>query len=127
VAIAIAHAGWRGLAAGLIEATVARMAVPAAGVIAWLGPAIGPQAYEVGPEVRAAFLRADPAAAAAFAPHRDDRLLADLCLLARQRLARAGVGAVHGGAHCTYIEAERFYSYRRQPATGRFASLVWID
>jgi YfiH family protein len=126
-AVAVAHAGWRGLAAGVIEAAVARMGVPAEAVIAWLGPAIGPRAYEVGPEVRAAFVAVDPDAAAAFAPHRDDRLLADLWLLARQRLARAGVAAVHGGRHCTYAEAERFYSYRRTPVTGRFASLVWID
>jgi hypothetical protein len=126
-AVAIAHAGWRGLAAGVIEAAVARMGVAAASVIAWLGPAIGPRAYEVGPEVRAAFVRGDAAAAAAFAPRRDDRFLADLFLLARQRLAAAGVAAVYGGGHCTYTEAERFYSYRRAPATGRFASLVWID
>ena len=126
-AVAIAHAGWRGLAAGVIEAAVARMNVSAASVIAWLGPAIGPRAYEVGPEVREAFVRRDAAAAAAFTPRRDDRFLADLFMLARQRLAAAGVAAVYGGRHCTYTEAERFYSYRREPATGRFASLVWID
>lgn len=126
-AVAIAHAGWRGLASGVIEAAVARMGVPAASVIAWLGPAIGPRAYEVGPEVRAAFVRRDAAAAVAFAPGRDDRFVADLFLLARQRLAAAGVAAVYGGGHCTYTEAERFYSYRREPATGRFASLVWMD
>lgn len=126
-AVAIAHAGWRGLAAGVIEAAVARMGVPAAGLIAWLGPAIGPRSYEVGPEVRAAFVRHDAAAAAAFAPHRSERFLADLFMLARQRLAAAGVAAVYGGGRCTYTDAERFYSYRREPATGRFASLVWID
>ncbi len=126
-AVAIAHAGWRGLAAGVIEAAVARMDVPPASVIAWLGPAIGPRAYEVGPEVREAFVRRDAAAAAAFAPRRDDRFLADLFMLARQRLAAAGVAEVYGGGRCTYTEAERFYSYRREPATGRFASLVWID
>jgi YfiH family protein len=125
--VAIAHAGWRGLAAGVIEAAVARMSVPAASVIAWLGPAIGPHAYEVGPEVRDAFVRRDAAATVAFAPRRDDRFLADLFMLARQRLAAAGVAAVYGGNHCTYTEAERFYSYRRERATGRFASLVWID
>jgi YfiH family protein len=126
-AVAIAHAGWRGLAAGVIEATVARMGVPASGIVAWLGPAIGPRAYEVGPEVRAAFIRHDAAAAAAFAPHRGDRFLADLAALARQRLAAAGVAVVRGGGYCTYTEAERFFSYRREPATGRFASLVWLD
>jgi copper oxidase (laccase) domain-containing protein len=103
------------------------MGVAAGTVIAWLGPAIGPRAYEVGPEVRAAFVRHDAAAAAAFAPRRDDRFLADLFLLARQRLARAGVAAVYGGRDCTFSDAARFYSYRREPATGRFASLVWID
>ena len=126
-AVAVAHAGWRGLVAGVIEAAVARMNVPAASVIAWLGPAIGPRAYEVGPEVREAFVRRDAAAAAAFAPYRGDRLLADLFMLARQRLGAAGVAAVAGGGHCTYTEAARFYSYRREPTTGRFASLVWID
>jgi YfiH family protein len=126
-AVAVAHAGWRGLAGGVIEAAVARMGVPAGTLIAWLGPAIGPRAYEVGPEVRAAFVAVDPDAAAAFAPRRDDRLLADLFMLARQRLARAGVRRIHGGGHCTYTETQRFYSYRRAPATGRFASLVWID
>ena len=126
-AVAVAHAGWRGLVAGVIEAAVARMNVPAASVIAWLGPAIGPRAYEVGPEVREAFVRRDAAAVAAFAPYRGDRLLADLFMLARQRLAAAGVAAVAGGGHCTYTEAARFYSYRREPTTGRFASLVWID
>jgi polyphenol oxidase len=126
-AVAVAHAGWRGLAAGVIEAAVARMNVPAANVIAWLGPAIGPRAYEVGPEVREAFARHDVAAAAAFAGYRGDRLLADLFMLARQRLGAAGVAAVYGGGHCTYTEAARFYSYRREPTTGRFASLVWID
>jgi len=125
--VAIAHAGWRGLAAGVVEAAVAAMGVPAASVVAWLGPAIGPRAYEVGPEVRAAFVRHDAAAAAAFAPHRGDRFLADLALLARRRLAAAGVANAGGGGHCTYTEAERFYSYRRAPATGRFASLVWLD
>jgi YfiH family protein len=125
--VAIAHAGWRGLAAGVVEAALAAMGVPAASIVAWLGPAIGPRVYEVGPEVRAAFVRHDAAAAAAFAPHRGDRLLADLAMLARQRLAAAGVAQVCGGGHCTYTEAERFYSYRRAPATGRFASLVWLD
>jgi hypothetical protein len=103
------------------------MDVPAASVIAWLGPAIGPRAYEVGREVREALVRRDAAAVAAFAPGRDDRFLADLFMLARQRLAAAGIAAVYGGGHCTYTEAERFYSYRREPTTGRFASLVWID
>ncbi len=125
--VAVVHAGWRGMAAGVIEAAVARLGVTPAGVIAWLGPAIGPRAYEVGPEVRAAFVERSPAAAAAFAPRRERRFLADLHALARQRLAVAGVAAIHGGGHCTYTDAERFYSYRREPTTGRFASLIWID
>ena len=99
-----------------------RMGVPAASVIAWLGPAIGPRAYEVGPEVREAFVRHDATAAGAFTRRRDDRFLADLFMLARQRLAAAGVAAVYGGGHCTYTEAERFFSYRREPATGRIAA-----
>jgi polyphenol oxidase len=126
-AVAIAHAGWRGLTAGVIASVVTRMGVPAASVIAWLGPAIGPRAYEVGPEVREAFVRHDATAAGAFTQHRDDRFLADLFMLARQRLVAAGVAAVYGGGHCTYTEVEQFYSYRREPATGRFGSLVWID
>jgi hypothetical protein len=126
-AVAIAHAGWRGLAAGVIEAAVARMAVDPANLVAWLGPAIGPRAYEVGAEVRDAFVRDPPAAASAFAPRGDGRFLADLFALTRRRLDAAGVRAVHGGDRCTHSEAERFYSFRRERTTGRFASLVWLD
>lgn len=121
--VAAAHAGWRGLAGGVLEAAVAGFG--GGEVLAWLGPAIGPDAFEVGPEVRAAFVGADPAAAAAFRPGRDDRFLADLYALARRRLAAAGVSAVHGGGLCTYHEANRFYSYRRDGQTGRMASLIW--
>ncbi|MFC5768250.1 peptidoglycan editing factor PgeF [Thauera sinica] len=125
--VAAAHAGWRGLAAGVLEATVARMGVPPASVLAWLGPAIGPHAFEVGGEVRAAFLADDPAAAAAFAPGRGrDKWMADLFALARRRLARIGVLRVHGGGLCTHTDAARFYSYRRDGVTGRFASMVWL-
>ncbi len=126
-AVAIAHAGWRGMAAGVIETALARMDVPPAQVIAWLGPAIGARAYEVGPEVRDAFVRRSSAAASAFAPHGDGRFFADLCALARERLAAAGVAAVYGGDLCTHAEHGRFYSFRRDRTTGRFASLVWID
>lgn len=125
--VAAAHAGWRGLAGGVLEATLARMAVDPAEVLAWLGPAIGPAAFEVGPEVRAAFVADDPGAADAFVPARADRLLADLYALARRRLMRAGVGRVSGGGRCTYSEADTFHSYRRAPVSGRQATLVWLS
>jgi YfiH family protein len=125
-AVGIAHAGWRGLAAGVVEAVVGRMGVPAAHLIAWLGPAIGPRAYEVGQDVFDAFVAADPGAAPAFAPLGAGKHLADLYALARRRLSAAGVTAVHGGGFCTHAEPARFYSYRRDRTTGRFASLVWM-
>ncbi len=126
-AVGIAHAGWRGLAAGVIEATVARMGVARGAVLAWLGPGIGPGAYEVGRDVYAALVAGSPSAASAFAPRGDGKFLVNLYELARQRLAASGVTAVTGGGFCTYTDAERFYSYRRDRTTGRFASLVWID
>jgi YfiH family protein len=126
-AVGIAHAGWRGLAAGVVEATVRAMGVPAAGLVAWLGPAIGPRAYEVGQDVHDAFVAADAGAAAAFAALGRGKYLADLYALARRRLAAAGVTTVHGGGFCTHAERERFYSYRRDRVTGRFATLVWIE
>ena len=94
-------------------------------ILVWLGPAIGPQAFEVGPEVKAAFLAVAPSAEAAFIPH-SDRFLADIYLLARQRLAAQGITAVYGGDHCTYHEKQRFFSFRRDGVTGRMASLIWI-
>jgi len=127
VVVGIAHAGWRGLAGGVIETTLARMAVPPGEVIAWLGPGIGPLAYEVGRDVYDAFVVPDAALAAAFVPRRDGKFLADLCALARRRLAAAGVTGVYGGGFCTYTDAARFYSYRREQTTGRFASLIWIE
>jgi YfiH family protein len=126
-AVGVAHAGWRGLAAGVIEATVAAMARPPAELMAWLGPAIGPEAFEVGSEVRKVFVTSDPAAASAFKTHGDGKWLCDLYALARLRLAACGVGAVSGGGYCTYRERERFYSYRRDGRTGRMASLIWIE
>jgi len=123
--IAIAHAGWRGLAGGVIENTARRMAVDPRGLIAYLGPGIGPGAFEVGADVRDAFLACDADAAAAFTPHAAGKWLADLFLLARQRLRRAGVGEIHGGALCTYSNARRFFSYRRERTTGRMAALIW--
>ena len=132
--VAAAHAGWRGLAAGVLEATVARMAVPPGDILAWLGAAIGANAFEVGGEVREAFVSQNPLAAVAFRPALPGTLdgaprkwLADIYLLARQRLVRIGVTQVYGGGYCTYADSERFYSYRRDGVTGRMASLVWIE
>ncbi len=124
--IALLHAGWRGLAAGVIEAGVVRLGVPGAELFAWLGPAIGPDSYEVGEEVRAAFVAHDAAAAQAFRANGPGRWRADLYALARQRLRALGVPAVHGGGHCTRREAGRFYSYRRDGQCGRMASLLWL-
>ena len=125
--VAVAHAGWRGLAAGVLERTVQAIKLPGARVLAYLGPAIGPRAFEVGAEVRAAFMAVDAQAAQAFQViEGGDKYLADLYLLARQRLARAGVVRVYGGDFCTYSEPQRFFSYRRDGATGRMATLMWL-
>jgi len=124
--VAIAHAGWRGLASGVIENTIKGMGVPAAGLIAHLGPGIGPRAFEVGADVREAFLSGDPRAEAAFKPHAPGKWLADLFLLARQRLVRAGVAQASGGELCTHSDPARFYSYRRDRETGRMAALIWL-
>ena len=124
--VAAAHAGWRGLAAGMLEATVAAMAIPGPQLMAWLGPAIGPSAFEVGAEVRDAFVSRDSASSEAFSPsHNADRFMADIYQLARVRLASCGVTAVFGGGFCT-VGDPRFYSYRRAARTGRFASLIWL-
>lgn len=125
--VAAAHAGWRGLQAGILERAVERFTGDRSDILAWLGPAIGPEAFEVGEEVRDAFLTEDPGAAAAFRPSADGRWLADLYTLARRRLERAGVGAVFGGGWCTFTDAEHFYSYRRDGTTGRMAALVWLS
>jgi YfiH family protein len=124
--VGIAHAGWRGLAAGVVEATVTALDCEPGTLVAWLGPVIGPAAFEVGGEVREAFLARDEAAAAAFRPGRGGRWLADLPALARRRLAVAGVADVTGGGICTYSDPQRFYSYRRDGATGRMAALAWL-
>ena len=121
----IAHAGWRGLAGGVIGSTVRAMGSPE-DLIAYIGPGIGPQRYEVGEDVRRAFVDRDRAAAASFAPARNGKYLADLYALARARLAAAGVTAVYGGGFCTASE-ERFFSYRRDRTTGRMASLIWLE
>lgn len=125
-AVAAAHAGWRGLAAGVLEATVARLGVPARELIAWLGPAIGPRHFEVGEEVRAAFLRPDPGAAAAFSPNARGRWQCDLAALARRRLTALGIDAVWGSSRCTYSDPARFFSYRRDGRCGRMAALIWL-
>lgn len=126
-AVAAAHAGWRGLADGVVEAAVRAMALDAGTILAWLGPSIGPQAFEVGDEVRQVFIEQDSAAELAFVPSaRAGKWLADIYLLARQRLARIGVTQVYGGTHCTHADAQRFFSYRRDGATGRMASLIWL-
>lgn len=160
--VAAVHAGWRGLVSGVLEAAVGAMEVPRERLLAWLGPAIGSQAFEVGAEVRSAFVAADAAAAQAFQPRsllpgdsekpdeshgcdesgatfdmhrhivpnpRQDapKYLADIYLLARQRLARLGVRHVFGGGLCTVNDAERFFSYRRDGATGRMATLIWLE
>lgn len=124
--VAAAHAGWRGLLAGILEETIAAMRVPGKNLMAYLGPAIGPGAFEVGAEVRAAFLGSSPAAATAFQPTASGKWLADIYLLARQRLAREGVERVFGGNFCTVTEAGRFFSYRRDGQTGRMASMIWL-
>jgi YfiH family protein len=125
--VAIAHAGWRGLAAGVVEAAVAAMRVAPEAVIAWLGPAIGARAYEVGAEVRAAFVARDAEAETAFAPGRAGRWLLDLYGVARQRLARCGVQRVYGGSYCTYSDPARFFSYRRDGTVARMAALIWLS
>jgi YfiH family protein len=120
-----AHAGWRGLAAGVVEATIDAMRVPGERVMAWLGPAAGPTNYEVGDEVRAAFVDGDAGAAAAFVATRPEHWRVDLYALARRRLARLGVARVHGGGRCTIGEPNAFFSHRRDARTGRMASLIW--
>jgi len=123
--IATAHAGWRGLCDGVLEQAVAAMQLEPQRLQAWLGPAIGPLAFEVGPEVRAAFLARDPAADSAFVA-RGDKYLANLYQLARQRLRACGLSAIYGGDDCTFSQPARFYSYRRDGQTGRMAGLIWL-
>jgi len=123
--VAASHAGWRGLAAGVLEATVSAMACDPGELMAWLGPAIGPRAFEVGRDVHEVFTNVDADNAIAFSVH-GDRWLADLYKLARLVLARAGIKQVFGGQYCTWSEADRFFSYRRDGVTGRMASVIWL-
>lgn len=127
--VAVAHAGWRGLCAGVLEATVAAMDTAPADLIAWLGPAAGPDAYEIDAPVRDAFIAADPQAASAFAAARPGHWRMDLYAIARQRLSRAGIAAadVHGGGLCTISDPRRFFSHRRDGRGGRIATLAWMS
>jgi len=126
IVVGAAHAGWRGLAAGVLEATLQAMNAPPREIVAWLGPAIGPQMFEVGRDVFDAFCEGDSGAASCFTPHGDGKWLADLYGLAKFRLGRAGVTEVAGGGHCTMTERERFFSWRRDKGPGRMATLIWL-
>lgn len=126
--VAAAHAGWRGLKTGILEATVSTMQAPAEDIMAWLGPAIGPDAFEVGDEVRTAFTTSNIQAENAFRPSgHQGKWLANLYLLAQQRLAAIGVTHIYGGNRCTFTEKETFFSYRRDGSSGRMASLIWRE
>jgi len=124
--VAAIHAGWRGLLGGVLEVAINAMQSPPEAIIAWIGPAIGVDAFEVGNEVREAFLKVNDSSASAFIAH-GDRWLADLTGLARQRLCSVGVTDIHGGQWCTYSESGQFFSYRREGVTGRQASLIWLE
>jgi len=125
-AVAAIHAGWRSLCDGVIEATVAAMPVQASQLMAWLGPAIGPEAFEVGGEVRAQFIAQDAQAELAFQP-KGDKWLGDLYAIARQRLQTLGITQVYGGGRCTFNEPENFFSYRRDGDTGRMGCFIWLE
>ena len=125
--VGAAHAGWRGLCTGVIEAAVAFMAVPATTVMAWLGPAIGQQYFEVGEDVRAAFMAQDARAAAAFAPSTAGKWQADIYQLARLRLNALGITRIYGGDFCTYTDPALFFSYRRDGVTGRMGTFIWLE
>jgi hypothetical protein len=124
--VGVAHAGWRGLVAGVVEATLAALGCAPADTVAWLGPAIGPGAFEVGAEVRDAFASRLAALGAYFTPNARGRFQADLYSLARRQLAEAGVTSVHGGTWCTATDPRRFFSFRRDGTTGRMATLAWL-
>jgi hypothetical protein len=125
--VAAAHAGWRGLLDGVLHETVKQFHGERSEILAWLGPAIGPQQFEVGSEVFNAFNQRYSEAEAAFTPVDADHYLADIYLLARQQLNQLGIQAIYGGEHCTLTESDLFFSYRRDGITGRMASLIWIE
>jgi polyphenol oxidase len=125
--VAAAHAGWPGLSAGMLEATVAAMRTPAERLLAWIGPAAGPQRYEIGVEVYDRFIAQDANARTAFVATRPGHWRVDLFAIARMRLADAGLTRVHGGGRCTISDPQRFFSHRRDARTGRMATLVWFD
>jgi YfiH family protein len=125
--VAAAHAGWRGLAGGVIETTVHALPVAPERLMAWLGPSIGPKHFEVGAEVREALVKGDLGAEAAFVPNARGRFMADLNALARRRLAALGVSRIYGGGQCTYADGERYFSHRRDGVTGRQATLIWLE
>jgi YfiH family protein len=125
--VAAAHAGWRGLAGGVIETTVRALGVAPARLMAWLGPAIGPQHFEVGPEVREALLQGDRGAEDALVPNARGRFMADLAVLARRRLVALGVERIYGGGLCTFDDGARYFSHRRDGVTGRQATLIWLE
>jgi hypothetical protein len=125
--IAAAHGGWRGLAAGVLESTVRSLGVPPERLLAWLGPAISLEHFEVGAEVRDAFVARDAQSEEAFRPNRRGRFMADLSLLARRQLKMLGVERIYGGGECTYARADRYFSYRRDGVTGRQATLIWRE
>jgi YfiH family protein len=125
--VAAVHAGWRGMAAGMIESAVDAMRVDGTEILAWMGPTIGPDAFEVGPEVRDAFMARDGRAEEAFRAHTPGKFMADLYRLARQRLAARGVRGVFGGGFCTWHERDRFFSYRRVRKSGRMGAFIWME
>jgi len=125
--VGAAHAGWKGLAAGVIEATVQAMAIEPQNLMAWMGPAIGQDAFEVGDEVRAAFVSAHPQSAQAFIAGLSGKWFADIYALARLRLNALGITRIYGGGYCTFRETERFFSYRRDGATGRMGTFIWLE
>lgn len=125
--VAAVHAGWRGLAAGVIESTVKAMQVPPRNLMAWLGPAISQPSFEVGDDVRAAFVAVDEKASAAFIPGLSGKWQADICALARLRLNALGVTQIYGGDRCTYRESDQFFSYRRDGVTGRMGTFIWLE
>ena len=125
--VAAAHAGWRGLAGGILQNTVAAMQADPDAIMAYLGPAIGPDAFEVGEDVREAFCRLHSAAENAFEGIGGGKYLADIYTLARQILRREGVNLIYGGTHCTVLERDTFFSYRRDGQTGRMVSMIWLE